>query len=347
MTNWLDKRRQKRREAEAYRAVPDGHDGTPQDKPSEIVSPVEMDTLVQEEASGWRSGRPLTLNEAGGTSELRKRNTPNHVPEEESVWTLNVRTSFFFGRLSDIVIDRLWSQPTIHEPLTPTLAAPQARSPLTPTARSMTTTSHTSTPSTIESSLLNSTFPSPPLVAPSPYRNVLPRTLTPDSTASPRDPLADSVLSDAVHKTLFSAHSSPIQSPVRISPRGLQVNLAPTFGIGEDQYAHPLSQGREPSTHSPRSPFASTTYESFTGTQATLLPSLPPSAAQSPGAPPSQFAIYSPLSDSLSLVEHPTAPASTTSWSDIGSAGAEGDRDEMLLGSDAESWARARNVRGR
>lgn len=221
------------------------------------------------------------------------------------------------------------SQP---EPLTPTLDASHTQ---IPTA----TISHTSTPSTIESSLLNFSSPS------TPSQNVLPRTLSPDSTASQRDPLADSILS-TMHETLFSAHASPIQSPVRISPRGLQVNLTPTSDVDDEGDSHPLSQGRDHSaTRSPRSPLASTMYESFTGTQAIQSPSLPPSAALSPRAPPPQFVVHSPLSDSLSLVERPTAPASTASWSDIGSAGAEGDRDELFFGSDAESWARARNVR--
>jgi len=132
------------------------------------------------------------------------------------------------------------------------------------------------------------------------------------------------------------------------SPRGLRVSLTPTLaGEGEDVAdAHPLSQARETLvTRSPRSPLAGTIYESFTGTQATLSPSLSPSAALSPRAPPRQFVVHSPLSESLSFVEHPTAPASTASWSDIGSTGAEGDRDELDLGSDAESWARARHVR--
>ena len=205
----------------------------------------------------------------------------------------------------------------------------------------MTTISHTSTPSTIESSLLNFASPSFPFRALSPSQNVLPRTLSPDSTASQRDPLADSILSNTIHETLFPARVSPIQSPVRISPRGLQFNLAPTSDADEDEgYTHSLSQGRGPSATR-----ASTIYDSFTGTQATLSPSLPPGATLSPRAPPPQFVIQSPLSDSLSLVEHPTATASTASWSDIGSPGAEGDRDELFFGSDAESWARARNVR--
>ena len=71
--------------------MPDEHDGTPQDKTGDIVSPVEMDTMVTEEVPGWQNSRPLTLNEAG-TSELRKRNTSNHALEEESVWTAKVRT---------------------------------------------------------------------------------------------------------------------------------------------------------------------------------------------------------------------------------------------------------------
>ena len=176
-------------------------------------------------------------------------------------------------------------------------------------------------------------------------QSVLLRTRSPDSTASPHDPLADSILSNTVHNKLFSGHASPIHSPIRISPRGLQVNLAPTSDLGEDKRDdHPLSQGRERlATRSPRSPLASTIYESFTGTQDTTSPPLPLSATVSPRAPPPQFVIFSPLSDSLSLVEHPTASASTASWSDIGSAGAEGDRDELILGSDAESWARVRN----
>jgi len=244
-------------------------------------------------------------------------------------------------------MDRSRSQP---EPLTPTLDAPHTHNPLAQAPVSTATISHTSTPSTIESSLLSFTSPSTPLVALSPSQHVLPRTLSPDSTASQRDPLADSILSNPMHETLFSAHASPIQSPVRISPRGLQVNLTPTSDIGDEGYTHPLSQGRDPSAtrspRSPRSPLASTIFESFTGTQAIQSLSLPPSETLSPRAPPPQFVIHSPLSDSLSLVERPTAPASTASWSDIGSAGAEGDRDELFFGSDAESWARARSARG-
>ena len=199
------------------------------------------------------------------------------------------------------------------------------------------TISHTSTPSTVESSLLNLASPSDPLIALSPS---LPRTRSSDSTASQRDPLADSILSNAVHETLFSAHASPIQSPVRISPRGLQVNLVPTSHLGEDEgEADSSSQGCEPLA----SPLASTIYESFTGTRDTSSPSLPLSAT--PHRTPSrQFVIFSPLSDSLSLVEHPTAPASTAGWSEVGSAGAEGDRDELFLGSDAESWASLRRT---
>lgn len=296
-----------------------------------------MDTLVTEEAAERRSGRMLTLNEAGGTSELRRRNISNHTLEEESMWALHVRTSFLLCRPSDMDIDRLWSQPS-HEPLTPTLITPQAP-PLAATI------SHTSTPSTIESSLLNLASPSTPLMALSPSQNVLPRTLSPDYTASQRDPLADSILSNTVHETLRSAHAS--QSPVRISPRGLQVHLAPTSDVAEDEGdAHPLSQGREPpDTRTPRSPLASTIYESFTGTLTTPPPSLPLSPILSPRPPPAQSVTHSPLSGSLSLVEHPTAPASMASWSDIGSAGTEGDRSELFLGSDAESWARARDVR--
>ena len=91
LTNWLDKRRQKRREAAAYRAVSDEDDGNLlQDETSEIVPPVEMDTIVKEEP-GWRSDMPLTLNEAG-LSELRKRNTSNHALKEESAWMAKVRT---------------------------------------------------------------------------------------------------------------------------------------------------------------------------------------------------------------------------------------------------------------
>ena len=197
--------------------------------------------------------------------------------------------------------------------------------------------SHTSTPSTIGSSLLNFLSPS------TPSQNVPSRTLSPDSTASQRDLLADSILSNTVHETLFSAHASPSQSPVRISPRGLQVNLSPMSDIGDEGNIHPLSQGRDPSApRPPHSPLASTIFESFTGTQAIRSPSLPPSAALSPR---SQFVIHSPLSDSLSLVEHPTAPASTASWSDIGSPRAGGDRDELFFGSDAESWAREHHNR--
>ena len=235
----------------------------------------------------------------------------------------------------------MWLQPAIYEPLTPILVAPRARSPPTRAPPSTITISHTSTPSTVESSLLNFASPSDPLMAFSPSQNVLLRTRSPDSTASQRDPLADSILSDTMHKTLFSAHASPIQSPIRISPRGLQVNLTPTSHIGEDEDAHPLSQGREPLATC--SPLASTIYESFTGNQDTSPPSLPPQAT--PRSPPRQSVIFSPFSDSLSLVEPPTAPASTTSWSDIGSTGAEGGRDELFLGSDAESWASARNIR--
>jgi len=321
-TNWLAHRRQKRREADAYRAVPDEDDGNLQDKTSDIVPPVEMDTMVKEEAPVWRSGRPLTLNEAG-TSELRKRNTSNHALEEESVWT---------------------ATPTNYEPLTPTLIAPRAQSPPTQAPPSTTTISHTSTPSTVESSLLNFGSPSDPLMALSPSQNVLLRNLSLDSVTSQRDHLADSILSNTVHKSLFSAHASPIQSPIRISPRALQVNLAPTSDLGEDDDAHPLSQGHEPLAT--RSPLASTIYGSFTGIQDTLSPSLPLSATLSPQAPPPQFVILSPLSDSLSLVEDPTATASasTASWSDIASAGAEGDRDELFLGSDAESWAHVRRT---
>ena len=273
-------------------------------------------------------------------SELRKRNTSNHSTEEESMWALMVRTSPFLLKFSTIEIDRLHSQP---EPLTPTLNAPHTPNSPAQAPLSTATISHTSTPSTIESSLLDFTSPSTPLASPS--QNVLPRTLSPDSVASERDPLADSILSDIVHETLFSAHASPIQSPARISPRGLQVNLTP-MSDGDEGDIHPLSQGRDHSgTRSPRSPLASTIYESFAGTQAVRSPSLPPSATLSPRVPPAQFVIHSPLSDSLSLVEHPTAPASTASWSDIGSAGAEGDRDELFFGSDAESWARAHNDR--
>jgi hypothetical protein len=82
-----------RREAAAYCEVPGEHDGDLQDKTSDIVPPVEMDTMVKEEVAGWRSVRPL--NGVDGTSELRRRNTPNHAPEEESVWTLKVRTRIF------------------------------------------------------------------------------------------------------------------------------------------------------------------------------------------------------------------------------------------------------------
>ena len=309
-----------------------------------MVPPVEMGTMTKEEP-GWRGATPLTLNGADGMSELRKRNTSNHSTEEEAMWALMVRASLFFQRLSTIEIDRFHSQP---EPLTPTLDGPHTPNSPAQAPQSTTTISHTSTPSTIESSLLDFASPSTPLVALSPSQNVLPRTLSPDSVASQRDPLADSILSDIVHETLFSAHASPIQSPVRISPRGLQVNLTPMSDVDEG-YTHPLSQGRDPSgtrsPRSPRSPLASTIYESFAGTQAVRSPSLPPSATLSPRVPPAQFVIHSPLSDSLSLVEHPTAPASTASWSDIGSAGAEGDRDELFFGSDAESWARAHNDR--
>ena len=80
--------------------MPDEHDSNPQDGPNDIVPPVEMDTMVKEEVSGWRIGRPLTLNEAG-TSELRKRNTSN-LEEEESVWTAKVRTIVVLCSSSDI-----------------------------------------------------------------------------------------------------------------------------------------------------------------------------------------------------------------------------------------------------
>jgi hypothetical protein len=52
--------------------------------------------MVKEEVAEWRSVRPLTLNEVDSTSELRRRNTPNHALEEGSVWTLKVRTSTCF-----------------------------------------------------------------------------------------------------------------------------------------------------------------------------------------------------------------------------------------------------------
>lgn len=56
---------------------------------------------MAKEVPDWRG---VTLNEVG-TSELRKRNTPNHATEEESVWTLKVRAVLY--KFSNIEIDTL------------------------------------------------------------------------------------------------------------------------------------------------------------------------------------------------------------------------------------------------
>ena len=95
IANWLDNRRRKRREAAAYRTVPDEDESGLQDKTSDMVPPVEMGTMTKEEP-GWRGATPLTLNGADGMSELRKRNTSNHSTEEEAIWALMVRASLFF-----------------------------------------------------------------------------------------------------------------------------------------------------------------------------------------------------------------------------------------------------------